>query len=416
MNSKNKTKEKIIIVLLAVIILMAVVGVVVISDKSGNGGQNGTGSNSNGTSNNNGNGNSGTQNGGHYYDELFANDIMNIKINMSADDTFLMWETPSEESYYKCDVVINDIPWKNCAIRVRGKKNTENVFESGSNKYSYKLDFNEYDNKNEFYKLDGMYLHNMIEDPSYIGQYISFKMMEKLGAKVPYYTLAKVQINDEKAEWYFVTEEFNNSLAKRITGKDGTVCLFEANNKLANLSNEDNSANYDVKYGEDSTESYIDALISVLNNPESTEADIEAVLDVESVLKAFAVNYVVGNYAGYQGPNSDNFYLLYDNGVMTYFEEDFTGAGGNYRKDEGYSLKVTKDKPVFDVSVDERPLVKVLLEKDKYYKMYEGYVSQLQDYVKNGDVIKEAKGLLGDYVNSDEFKKGEEKLNKYLGR
>ncbi len=418
MNSKNKTKEKIIIVLVAVIILITVVGVVVISDKGGNGGQNGTGSNgnSNGSSNNNSNGNGGTQNGEHYYDELFAKDIMDIKITMSGDDTFLMWETPSEENYYNCDVAINDIPWKNCAIRVRGKKNTEDVFESGSNKYSYKLDFNEYDNKNEFYKLDGMYLHNMIEDSSYIGQYISFKMMEKLGAKMPYYTLARVQINDEKTEWYFVTEEFNNSLAKRITGKDGTVCLFEANNKLANLSNKDNSANYDVKYGEDGQESYIDSFIAVLNNPESTEADIEAVLDVESVLKAFAVNYVVGNYAGYQGPNPDNFYLLYDNGVMTYFEEDFTGAGGNYRKDEGYSLKVTKDKPVFDVSMDERPLVKVLLERDKYYKMYESYVSKLQDYVKNGDVIKEAKELLGDYVSSEEFKKGEDKLNKYLGR
>ena len=85
---------------------------------------------------------------------------MDIKITMSEDDTFLMWETPSEDNNYYADVIINGVSWTNVAIRVRGKKNTEAVYESGSNKYSYKLDFNEFDNKNEFYELDGMYLHS----------------------------------------------------------------------------------------------------------------------------------------------------------------------------------------------------------------------------------------------------------------
>ncbi len=414
MKNKNKRMEKIIIALVAVVILISVVLVVVIKDKGGNDGNidestSGNGSVSNGSSNSGGD--------GHYYDELFKNDVMDIKITMSEDDIFLMRETPSEDNYYHSEISINGISWSNVAIRVRGKKNTEEVFKSGSNKYSYKLDFNEFDKKNEFYELDGMYLYNMIEDSSYIGQYVSYKLLEHLDAtSVTYYSLAKVQINDEKAQWYFITEEYNNSFAKRITGDDGTVCLFAPLNEDAVLTSSDNAMNYEIKYGQDGAKSYIDNLVSVLNNPDSTEADIEAVLDVESVLKAFAVNYVVGNYAGYQGKDPDNFYLLYDNGIITYIEEDFVGAGGNYRKDEGYSIKVSKENPLYDVDDDKRPLVTVLLNKDKYYKMYEGYVDELTAYLKSGDVISKAKELLGDYTDTEEYKEGEKKLLKYLGR
>ena len=415
MNTKNKLKEKVIIAVVSVVILAAVVIAVVLFGNGDNGEQTEQQTGDNSTNGNNG-GSSNTGGGEHYYDELFSKDIMEIKITMSDDDTFLMWETPSEDNYYRSDITVNGISWSNVAIRVRGKKNTEQIFESGDNKYSYKLDFNEFDKKNEFYELDGMYLHNMIEDSSYLGQYISYRCMEELGATVPYYSLAKVQINDGDPEWYFVTEEYNNSFAKRVTGNDGAVCLFESANESAILSTEDSSINYEIKYGEDGTESYIAKLIEVLNNPASTEADIEVVLDVESVLKALAVNYVVGNYAGYQGPDPDNFYLLYDDGIMTYIEEDFVGAGGNYRKDEGYSIKVTKENPLYDVADRERPLVTVLLDKDKYYKLYEGYITQLTQYLKSGEALSEGKVLLGDYVKTEEYAKGEERLLKYLDR
>lgn len=412
MKNKKKVREIAIISVISIVMLAAVVLFVVISD-NGNGNSTNKGDGNNLTSHSNNSNASGAE---HYYDELFEQDVMEIKITMSEDDAFLMRETPSEDNNYYSDVTINDILWKNVAIRVRGKKNTETVFESGSNKYSYKLDFNEFDNKNEFYELDGMYFHNMIEDSSYIGHYISYKLMERLGATVPYYALARVQINDEPAEWYLVTEEYNNSFAKRVTGDDGTVCLFEAANEDAVLSTEDSVANYEVKYGEDGAESYVDRLIEVLNNPASTEADIEEVLNVESVLKAMAVNYVVGNYAGYQGPDPDNYYLLYDNGIITYIEEDFVGAGGNYRKDEGYSIKVTEEYPLYDTADEARPLVTVLLSKEKYYNMYKGYINELKEYIKTDDVISQAKTLLGEYTSSEEYIAGEAKLYKYLYR
>lgn len=415
MNIKNRTKEKIIIALVSVAIIIAVILVVVAMDNGGNESQTGQGAeNNSGSGNNSGSSNSSGEE--HYYDELFKGDIMQIRISMSEDDTFLMWETPSEDNYYRSDISINGISWNNVAIRVRGKKNTEQVFESGDNKYSYKLDFNEFDKKNEFYGLDGMYLYNMIEDSSYLSQYISYKCMEKLGATVPYYSLAKVKINDGEEQWHFVTEEYNNSFAKRITGDDGVVCLFESANESAILSLNDSVLNYEIKYGEDGELSYIGKLVEVLNNPASTEADIEAVLNVESVLKAVAVNFVVGNYAGYQGPDPDNFYLLYDNGVITYIEEDFVGAGGNYRKDEGYSIKVTKEMPLYDVANEERALVTVLLGREKYYNIYEGYIKQLKEYLKSGEVLSEGKSLLGDYVNSEQYEQGEKKLLKYINR
>lgn len=413
----KKMREIVIISVVSVLLLTAVIIFVVTNDDKNinapvNSEINGDGGNIDVAGDS---GNSGGESE-HYYDELFEEDVMEIKITMSEDDTFLMWETPSEDNLYLCNISINNIPWRNVAIRVRGKKNTEAVFESGSSKYSYKLDFNEFDSKNEFYELDGLYLYNMMEDSSYIGQYISYKLMEKLGGITPYYTLARVQINNGEAEWYLVTEEFNNSFAKRITGDDGNVCLFKAENEDALLSESDNAYNYEVKYGDDALESYIDKLVEVLNNPDSTETDIEEVLDVDSVLRSLAVNYVVGNYSGYQGPDPDNFYLLYDNGIISYIDGSFEGAGGNYRKDLGYSLNVSINMPLYDTHDEERPLVTVLLGKEEYYKKYEEYVNQLFQYAESGEIITEAKELLGDYTSTDAYMAGEVQLFKYLYR
>ena len=396
------------ICLSAVALIVAVVLFALSSDK------NSAGNSSTGNTGQSGNNNA--FNEGHYYDELFKEEVMEIKITMSEDDVFLMTETPSEDNYYYSDISINGIEWKNVAIRVRGKKNTEAVYEQGSDKYSYKLDFNKFDKKNEFYKLDGLNLDNMIEDPSYIGQYISYKLAEELGAVVPFYTLAKVQINDGPAQWYIATEEMNNSFAKRVTGDDGTVVLFDAANEDALLSSSDVPSNYDVEYGDDGMPSYMEKLIKVLNDPKSTEKDIEAVLNVESVLKVLAVNYVVGNYAGYQGPDPDNFCLLYDNGIISYIEKDYAGAGGNYRKDTGYSLKVSQSKPLYDTADEERPLVTVLLGIEKYKKLYDGYVTTLFDHIETSSLLEDAKKLLGDYTSTEEFKAGEVQLYKYLKR
>lgn len=371
-------------------------------------------------SNNNGGDNNGSNNGtnqdGHYYDELFDGDIMEINIQMSKEDVFLLRETPSEDVYYYSDITINGINWKNVGIRPRGKKNIEAVYESGSDKYSYKLDFNHYDKENKFYGLDGLYLNNMIEDESYIAQYISYKLAEKLGAIVPYYTLAKVTVNGENEQWYIVTEEMNNSFAKRVTGDDGTVALFKADNEDAILDANDSGVNYQVEYGDDATPSYIDKLVKALNKDTVSETEIEAILDVESVLKNVAINFVVGNYAGYQGTDPDNFYLLYDNGKISYIEKDYVGAGGNYRKDMGYSKTVLASKPFFNVDGYKRPLVSKLLSIEKYKNMYEGYVDQVYSYLKDSTVVDEAKKLLGDYTDTDAYKSAEKRLFSYIYR
>ena len=152
------------------------------------------------------------------------------------------------------------------------------------------------------------------------------------------------------------------------------------------------------------------------NKDTVSETEIEAILDVESVLKNVAINFVVGNYAGYQGTDPDNFYLLYDNGKISYIEKDYVGAGGNYRKDMGYSKTVLASKPFFNVDGYKRPLVSKLLSIEKYKNMYEGYVDQVYSYLKDSTVVDEAKKLLGDYTDTDAYKSAEKRLFSYIYR
>ena len=57
----------------------------------------------------------------------------------------------------------------------------------------------------------------------------------------------------------------------------------------------------------------------VLNNTtEDNKEELEAILDVDSVLKAIAINTVMGNYDSYNGSKAHNYYLLYSDGKFSY--------------------------------------------------------------------------------------------------
>jgi len=358
------------------------------------------------------------------YKTLFETGFMKIGVTISEDNLFLLRETPSVDNYYEINMGIGEELLEKVGIRVKGENNTEDVFENGGTKYSYKLDIDRYSNKNTLFGLEGINIYNMAEDDSYLGQYVAYKYAEHLGAVIPYYSLALVNINEEAAEWYFATEEINDSFIGRVVGNNGTtagnICLFKADSNDATLDKKDNASNYEVEYGKDGSVSYLNKLIEVLNDEKSTPADIEGILDVDSVLKVFAVNFVVGNYGSNQGQNPDTFYLLYNNGKFTFIQEDYSCAGGNYETDGGLSMSVSKEKPLYRMEEKDRPLVKKLLSIDDYRIRFYNYVQNLYDYQKSNDVLTAGEGILransGSVCDTEAYKAAVERLKGYITR
>ena len=96
-----------------------------------------------------------------------------------------MLENPLEEEYHKANVTINGETIGNVAIRTKGNNSLTSVANSDSDRYSFKLDFDYYDNNGNYYGLKKLCLNNNYSDNSSMREYISYKIMGEMGLDVP---------------------------------------------------------------------------------------------------------------------------------------------------------------------------------------------------------------------------------------
>ena len=102
-----------------------------------------------------------------YEDTLFDTDTVHT-IDIVIDDWDGFLETATQEEYVNCTVVIDGKAYKNVAIRAKGNTSLTNVAQYGNNRYSFKLEFDHYDDTNTYYGLDKLSLNNIIQDNTYM--------------------------------------------------------------------------------------------------------------------------------------------------------------------------------------------------------------------------------------------------------
>ena len=106
-----------------------------------------------------------------YENRLFATDrVHTIDIVMNDWDSFI--ETCENEEYSMCSVVIDGENYSNIGIRAKGNTSLSNVSQMNSDRYSFKLEFDQYDNTKSYYGLDKISLNNIIQDNTYMKDYL----------------------------------------------------------------------------------------------------------------------------------------------------------------------------------------------------------------------------------------------------
>ncbi len=138
-------------------------------------------------------------------------------IDIIIDD----WEDFSanckSEEYYNCAVVIDNEAYKNVAIR--GKGNTS-LSQVNNDRYSYKIEFDHYDSTNTYYGLDKLCLNNIIQDNTYMKDYLTYQMMNETGVAAPLCSYAYITVNGEDWGLYLAVEGVEESFLQRNYGKD----------------------------------------------------------------------------------------------------------------------------------------------------------------------------------------------------
>ena len=138
-------------------------------------------------------------------------------INIIMDDWDEFTDNCKSEEYYNCTVVIDNEAYKNVAIR--GKGNTS-LSQVTNDRYSYKIEFDHYDSTNTYYGLDKLCLNNIIQDNTYMKDYLTYQMMNEMDVAAPLCSYAYITVNGEDWGLYLAVEGVEESFLQRNYGKD----------------------------------------------------------------------------------------------------------------------------------------------------------------------------------------------------
>ncbi|MGN1135284.1 MAG: CotH kinase family protein [Oscillospiraceae bacterium] len=147
--------------------------------------------------------------------------VHTIDIVMDGWDSFI--ESCENEDYAVCSAVIDGEAFKNIAIRAKGNSSLSQVSQYGNNRYSFKLEFDHYSDSLSYYGLDKLSLNNIIQDSSYMKDYLCYTMMNSAGIAAPLCSFAYITVNGEDWGLYLAVEAIEDSFLERNYGSTGNL-------------------------------------------------------------------------------------------------------------------------------------------------------------------------------------------------
>lgn len=402
-----------------------------------------------------------------YESRLFdTSKVHSIDIVMDDWEGFL--ETCEDEEYTACTVIIDGDSYKNVAIRAKGNTSLSTVSQLGSDRYSLKIEFDHYNSAENYYGLDKLCLNNIIQDTTYMKDYLSYQLMAQMGVPSPLCSYAYLTINGEEWGLYLVVEDVEDAFLARNYGSDhGELYKPDSqsfgggrgNGKDFNMDdfdpedfdpsqmaqgagggmpeqNGDNrgpngddhgpgggmsmgSDDVKLQYIDDDTDSYANIfdnaktditkadkkrLIASLKSL-SEGTDIEDVVDTDEVIRYFVVHNFLCNGDSYTGSMIHNYYLYEEDGQLSMIPWDYNLAFGTFQSSDATAeVNTPIDTPVSGGSMDDRPMLSWIFADDTYTQLYHQYFSEFLDSVDFDTLIETTKELIAPYVEKDPTK------------
>lgn len=154
-----------------------------------------------------------------YEGRLFdTSKVHTIDIQIGDWEGFL--ETCQSEEYSLCDVVIDGESFPNVGIRGKGNTSLSTVSSMDSDRYSFKIEFDQYNSTYNYYGLDKLSLNNLIQDNTMMKDYLVYQMMGAFGVAAPLCSYVYITVNGEAWGLYLAVESVEESFLQRNYGTD----------------------------------------------------------------------------------------------------------------------------------------------------------------------------------------------------
>lgn len=385
-----------------------------------------------------------------YESRLFdTSKVHTINIVMDNWEEFI--SNCENEEYAACSVIIDNTAYKNVAIRAKGNTSLSQVRNYGNNRYSFKIEFDHYDSSTTYYGLDKLSLNNMIQDNTYMKDYLCYQMMQYAGAAAPLCSYTQVLVNGEEWGLYLAVEGVEESFLTRNYGNDyGNLYKPDSINMGGFAGNDDPpempeggqdqnrnmpqmpgfdgkmSGSNDVSliYSDDEYDSYSNIFNNAKTNITDQDKDrlisslkqlnenmnIEDVVDTDAVIRYFVAHNFVCNSDSYTGAMIHNYYLYEKDGRLSMLPWDYNLAFGGFQggSDATDTVNAPIDTPVLEGSMESRPMLAWIFESEEYTSLYHQYFAQfIESYFTSGAFEEEldaVKAMISPYVEKDSTK------------
>lgn len=358
-----------------------------------------------------------------------------------------MLDNAINEEYIMVDVVVNDTMFKSVGIRPKGNSSLTQVVNSDSDRYSFRIKFDEYIKNQTCFGLDTLVVNNMIGDKTYMKEYVSYDLMREIGVDAPEFGFADIMVNGEDWGLYFAIELYGTSYKDRVYN-DVSGALYNVKNTQmeagqhgmddsTQMPDGDFPQNPDgdspqmgegrsggsggsLEYTDDKIESYSSIFDNVVGKGTKKEfkrvikaleklsegEELEKYFDVDKTLRYLAAHTIVVNLDSYSSNMAQNYYLYEHNGQITILPWDYNLAWGGFQSGNASSvINFPIDTPVSNVEMSSRPLIDKLLQNSEYLDKYHDYLQELiTNYFSDGkfeEKITSLDNLISSYVEKD---------------
>lgn len=388
-----------------------------------------------------------------YEDRLFDTArVHTIDIVMEDWDGFL--STAQSEQYSLCSVVIDGEAFKNVGIRAKGNTSLSTVASMDSERYSFKIEFDQYDSTQSYYGLDKISLNNLIQDNTMMKDYLVYRMMAEFDVAAPLCSYVYITVNGEDWGLYLAVEAVEESFLQRNYGSSAGNLYKPDSTDMGGGRGNGNAFDFDdfaaraadqsregmgfdfsqmggaqggmsmgtsettLQYIDDQISSYTtiwdsaktdittadqQRLIASLKSLSQYEA-LDTVLDMDAVLRYFVVHNYVVNGDSYTGSMVHNYYLYEQDGQLSMIPWDYNLAFGTFQsRSADQAVNDLIDAPL-SVTGSGRPMIDWIFSSSEYTERYHQYFQEFLDNVDIAAIISQAQALIAPYVEKDPTK------------
>ena len=157
-----------------------------------------------------------------YEDALFdTSKVLEIDIMIDEAEWNDMLENATQEEYHECDVVINGTTFYQVGIRTKGNTSLSAIaMDPDNNRYSFKLEFDQYVDGQTCFGLDKLVLNNNYADTTNMKEAIVYDMFQYLDTDASLYNYANISVNNEYWGVYLALEAVEESFMLRNYGTE----------------------------------------------------------------------------------------------------------------------------------------------------------------------------------------------------